>query len=315
MKKLNVVYMGTPHFAVAPLEAIMAAGHNIKAVVTVPDKPAGRGRKVHTSPVKDFAVAHNIPVLQPEKLRKPDFVAALKEIEPDVMIVVAFRMLPKIVWEIPALGTFNLHASLLPQYRGAAPINWAVINNEKESGVTTFLIDDKIDTGNILLQEKVTLQADETAGSLHDKLMEVGAALVVKTLDGLAHDAIKPTPQSEDNTLKAAPKIFREDCRVNWHQPGPAIEAFIRGLSPYPAAFSAVAGEIYTGEIKWLAVKFETNAEGNEIPTLYIQAKKMWVGLPDGQLHILEIKPQGKRAMNVQDFLNGLSGKTGAIEL
>ncbi len=307
--KLNVIYMGTPGFAVAPLQAILHAGHRVLAVVTVPDKPAGRGQKVHTSAVKDFAVAHNLLVLQPEKLRDADFVKTLQTLQPDAMVVVAFRMLPQVVWSIPKLGTFNLHASLLPQYRGAAPINWAVINGEKESGVTTFLLDDNIDTGNILLQQKVALAPKETAGTLHDTLMEVGANLVVKTLEALASGSIKPQLQTENGDLRKAPKIFREDCRINWSQPGSKIEAHIRGLSPYPAAFTTVHSADINGDMKITTATFLADAEKAEKPMMKIVGKQLHVLLPDGTIVLENVQLQGKRAMSATDFINGIREK------
>lgn len=313
--KLNVIYMGTPGFAVAPLEAILKSGHRISAVVTVPDKPAGRGRKVQSSAVKDFAIDNNLPVLQPEKLRDEDFVNGLKSLQPDVIVIVAFRMLPKVVWEIPRLGTFNLHASLLPQYRGAAPINWAVMNNEKESGVTTFLIDDKIDTGEILLQEKVELVEDETAGSLHDKLMVVGANLVVKTLDGLSEGKLHPQKQEQTNSLKSAPKIFREDCKIDWSLPGEKIESQIRGLSPYPAAFTLIDGDEVSGSMKITEAKFHAGESHAEFPILKIDGKLLKVLLPNGYLVLNRIQIQGKRAMNAADFINGIRDKSQVVKL
>ena len=225
-------------------------------------------------------------------------------------IVVAFRMLPSLVWRIPTLGTFNLHASLLPQYRGAAPINWAVINGEKESGVTTFLIDDKIDTGNILLQEKVVLAEGETAGSLHDKLQELGAALVLKTVHGLAEGNIKAQLQNESSILRNAPKIFREDCRIDWTLSGEKIESFIRGMSPYPAAFATVKSDEVNGEIKITSAEFFAEGETSVAPVLKIVGKQLLVLLPDGALELKYLKPQGKRAMPASDFINGIHNKS-----
>jgi len=309
MKALNIIYMGTPGFAVAPLKAILEAGHVVSAVVTVPDKPAGRGRKVHTSAVKDFAVENNLPVLQPEKLRDVDFIQALEALKPDVMVVVAFRMLPAVVWKIPSLGTFNLHASLLPQYRGAAPINWAVINGEKESGVTTFLIDDKIDTGGVLLQEKIALEPSETAGSLHDKLMGLGAELVVKTLSGLADGALEPQEQVESSALRNAPKIFRQDCCINWNKPGQEIEAFIRGLSPYPAAYTTIESEEISGDLKITKAKFHAVDSPAGDVQMRIEGKSLMVHIADGKMAVEELQPQGKRSMAAADFINGIQDK------
>ena len=305
---LKVVYMGTPDFAVEPLRRILEAGFHVVGVVTVPDKPAGRGRKLRTSAVKNFAMEKALRILQPDKLRNQEFVDELRNLRADVFVVVAFRMLPEVIWQMPPLGTFNLHASLLPQYRGAAPINWAVINGEKESGVTTFLIDEKIDTGNILLQERILLDKDETAGSLHDKLMVLGADLVVETLEKLCNNRIEPKQQEEQMTLKPAPKIFKEDCRINWEKSGPEIEALIRGLSPYPGAFTNVESEEISGQLKITGAKFEAG-EGSIRPVLRVENKQLIVHLPDGQLALTEIQPQGKRKMTAGDFINGIRNK------
>jgi len=314
-KKLKVVYMGTPEFAVAPLQAILEDGHQVSAVVTVPDKPAGRGRKLRSSAVKEFALKQGLKVLQPEKLRNEAFISELHALKADVYVVVAFRMLPAAVWQIPKLGTFNLHASLLPQYRGAAPINWAVINGEKKSGVTTFLIDDKIDTGNILLQREVPLSADETAGSLHDKLMVVGAGLVVETINQLATDSIQPKKQQETVDLKPAPKIFKEDCKIDWAAPGKQIESLIRGLSPYPAAFTEITGVELNGVCKITGAKFIPGAANGASAQMKIEGKKLVVSLVDGILEISQIQPQGKRSMPAIDFINGIQDKSQTFKL
>lgn len=311
---VKVVYMGTPDFAVEPLRRILEAGFNVVGVVTVPDKPAGRGQKLRTSAVKDFAVEKGLRVMQPEKLKNPDFVDDLRFLQADVFVVVAFRMLPEVVWKMPPWGTFNLHASLLPQYRGAAPINWAVINGEKESGVTTFLIDEKIDTGNILLQERMPLDPHETAGSLHDKLMTVGGGLVVETLAKLGNKEISPKQQDEPEHLKSAPKIFKEDCRIDWHKPGEEIEALIRGLSPYPAAFTAVQSEAFTGQMKITKAVFE-KGECHVNVSMTIENKRLFVLLKDGRLQLNEIQPQGKRKMAASDFLNGIRNKETSFKL
>ena len=306
--KLNVVYMGTPEFAVAPLQAILEKGHQVSAVVTVPDKPAGRGRKLRSSAVKEFAAEHGLKVLQPEKLRDESFITELTNLSADVFVVVAFRMLPAAVWQIPKLGTFNLHASLLPQYRGAAPINWAVINGEKKSGVTTFLIDDKIDTGSILMQKEIALSRDETAGSLHDKLMIIGAELVVETLNGLANKTIQPKVQ-ETGELKPAPKIFKEDCKIDWNLPGDKIESFIRGLSPYPAAYTEIKSAEVNGQFKITQAKFIAENSNADFPQMKIEGKELFVQLKDGKLQLGQIQPQGKRSMSAKDFVNGIQDK------
>nr|WP_234406408.1 methionyl-tRNA formyltransferase [Prolixibacter bellariivorans] len=241
-KDIRIVFMGTPDFAVESLKALIENGYNVVGVVTTPDKPSGRGQKMHMSAVKQYSMSQNIPVLQPEKLKDPVFIDELKSLNADLQVIVAFRMLPEIVWGMPSMGTFNLHASLLPQYRGAAPLNWAVINGETESGVSTFLLKHEIDTGNILFQEKVPIGPDETVGDLHDKLMEVGAQLVMRTVDALAEGTAKGIAQdvliARGAAVKPAPKIFKDDCRIDWSKPGTQIHNLIRGLSPYPASWT-----------------------------------------------------------------------------
>lgn len=235
---MKIVFMGTPDFAVASLDAIVQANFDVVAVVTAPDKPAGRGQKLNESAVKKYAVEKGIPVLQPEKLKNPEFIEELRSYQADLQVVVAFRMLPEIVWNMPAKGTINLHGSLLPQYRGAAPINHAIINGEKESGVTTFFLKQEIDTGDIILSDSVPIADDETAGDLHDKLMVVGANLLVKTLHAVEANNITEQPQPQNDDLKHAPKIFKEDCKIDWNNPAQTIHNLIRGLSPYPTAFT-----------------------------------------------------------------------------
>src|SRR6195952_2091472 len=244
---MRIVFMGTPQFAVASLDALIQAGSDIVGVVTAPDKPAGRGQKVSESAVKQYAVANGLKVLQPEKLKSPEFLADLKALHADLQVVVAFRMLPEVVWDMPAKGTINLHASLLPQYRGAAPINWVLINGEKESGVTTFCLKQEIDTGDILFTEKVTLTGHETAGELHDRLMYKGAGLLVKTVKGVESGMYTENPQHqlvEGVELKHAPKIFKEDCQIDWKQPAEMVYNLIRGLSPYPTAYTILNEKI-----------------------------------------------------------------------
>ena len=228
--------MGTPEFAVASLDALVGGGYNVVGVVTMPDKPAGRGYKMQFSAVKEYALAHNLPLLQPEKLKNEDFLDALRALHADLQIVVAFRMLPEVVWAMPPLGTFNLHGSLLPQYRGAAPINWAIINGEQETGVTTFFLQQEIDTGDLILQKRTPITDDDNAGTIHDRLMSIGAAAVVETVDCIIAGIAPKTPQPQGVTLKSAPKIFKETCRVDWTQSCHQIFNFVRGLSPYPAA-------------------------------------------------------------------------------
>jgi methionyl-tRNA formyltransferase len=240
---MRIIFMGTPEFAVPSLKTLHEFGYEIVAVVTVPDKPAGRGRKLRPSAVKEYALAHDLPILQPVKLRDPAFVSSLQDLRPDLMVVVAFRMLPKMVWEIPRMGTFNLHASLLPDYRGAAPINWVLINGERETGLTTFLIDEKIDTGNILLQEKVEIPTSWNAGDLHDHMMEKGSRLVLKTAQELDGARLIPHKQDESLYRHKAPKIQKEDCRIDWSRSSVEVYNHIRGLSPYPTAWTTLAGQ------------------------------------------------------------------------
>ena len=243
-KGLRIVFMGTPGFAVATLKAIVEAEYNIVGVITAPDKPAGRGRKIQESEVKKYALDKGLKILQPEKLKNPEFIAELESLKPDLQIVVAFRMLPEIVWQIPKIGTFNLHGSLLPQYRGAAPINWAVINGEKATGLTTFLIDKEIDTGRILLQKEVEILNIDSAGSLHDKMMIIGAELVKETVELIATGDFNAKPQeaffANAEELKHAPKIFKEDCKIDWSRDASQIYNFIRGLSPFPGAWTSL---------------------------------------------------------------------------
>jgi len=305
MKSLKVVFLGTPEFAKTSLEAIHQSHHEVVGVVTVADKASGRGQKINQSPVKIYAVENNIPVFQPEKLRNPEFLAELKNLEADVFVVVAFRMMPKVLFEMPKMGTFNLHASLLPDYRGAAPINYAVINGEEKSGATTFFINEKIDEGNILLQEELTLLPDENAGSLHDRLMEMGSKLVVKTLDGLAENAITEKPQPEVENPKNAFKIFKEDTRIDWNKSSKTVHQFILGMSPYPAAFTTLKiGEEEKG-LKIFAGKFEISNHGKTVGSLEISKNEFKIYTEDGIYFPSELQLEGKKRMNVKDFLNG----------
>lgn len=303
-KDLRIVFMGTPAFAVASLDALVKAGCRIVAVITAPDKPAGRGMALQQSAVKQYAVANSLPVLQPQKLRAPDFLEALRALNADLQICVAFRMLPEVVWSMPPMGTINLHASLLPQYRGAAPINWAVINGEKETGVTTFKLKHEIDTGNILLQERLPIDAEDTAGTMHDKMMETGAALLVETVKQLATGDIQESPQllSTNETLHHAPKIFTETCEIDFNKPVTAAHNLVRGLSPYPAAFTFLNGKklkVFQSFIveKQPAVKagqYETDGKS------YLQ-----FACSDGYLAVTELQLEGKKRMPVVDFLRG----------
>ncbi len=303
---MRIVFMGTPEFAVASLDALIESGSEIVGVVTAPDKPAGRGQKVSESAVKQYAVAKGLKVLQPEKLKNEQFLEELKALNADLQVVVAFRMLPEVVWTMPPLGTINLHASLLPQYRGAAPINWVLINGEKESGVTTFFLKHDIDTGDILFTEKVTLTGHETAGELHDRLMYKGAGLLVKTVKGIESGRYTELPQAhlaEGVELRHAPKIFKDDCKINWNQPAEKIYNFIRGLSPYPTAFTTLQDKI----LKVFRAEYEiteTNSEPGEFFSdnrTYLKAAAL-----DGFVSLTDIQLEGKKRMGIEEFLRGV---------
>lgn len=305
MKSLKVVFLGTPEFAKTALEAIHQSHHQVVGVVTVADKASGRGQKINQSPVKVFATENNLPVFQPEKLRNPEFLEDLRKLDADVFVVVAFRMMPKVLFEMPKMGTFNLHASLLPDYRGAAPINYAVINGEEKTGATTFFINEKIDEGNILLQEELTILPDENAGSLHDRLMEMGAKLVVKTLNGLAENSITEKPQPDVEHPKNAFKIFKEDTRIDWAKTSEEVHQFILGMSPYPAAFTTLKiGEEEKG-LKIFGGKFEIAHHGKPVGSLEISKNEFKIFTKDGIYFPLELQLEGKKRMNIKDFLNG----------
>ncbi|MFI5196250.1 MAG: methionyl-tRNA formyltransferase [Chitinophagales bacterium] len=306
-EQLRIVFFGTPGFAVASLSALVNAGANVVAVVTMPDKPAGRGRQLQESAVKQYAVAKGLPVLQPEKMKTPDFLAQLKSLNADLQVVVAFRMMPEVVWNMPPMGTINVHGSLLPQYRGAAPINWAIINGDTETGVTTFKLKQEIDTGDILLRQKVPILPGDNAGTLHDKLMAAGAKLLVKTIKGLADGTIQETPQDAiaEQNIKHAPKIFKEHLHINWNRPVAEINNFVRGLSPYPAAYTFLGDrsvKIYTAHYRQEAHSampgaYDTNG------TSYLRFAAV-----DGWLYVDELQQESKKRMNVVDFLRGFRG-------
>jgi len=303
---MRIIFMGTPEFAVASLDALLEAGEEVVAVVTAPDKPAGRGQKLQQSAVKAFAISRGIPVLQPVKLRDPQFLDDLKSFAADLQVVVAFRMLPEAVWSMPPLGTVNLHASLLPQYRGAAPINHAVINGETESGVTTFLLQHEIDTGHILFSEKVPIGSDETAGDLHDKLMSVGAGLLVRTVKALAAGKAAPVPQERlapaDTVLKHAPKIFKEDGDINWHRSVDEVYNLIRGLSPYPAAYTELDGQL----LKIFKASKEKVPVIHPVGSYYTDGTSfLKFTCADGYINVQEVQLAGKKRMDVQAFLRG----------
>jgi methionyl-tRNA formyltransferase len=313
IEKPRIVFMGTPEFAVASLDALVRAGYPIVGVITAPDKPAGRGMQLNQSAVKKWVLQHMVGhpvagsgptprILQPEKLKNPEFLEELRALKADLQIVVAFRMLPESVWSMPQLGTVNLHGSLLPQYRGAAPINWAVINGETCTGVTTFKLQHAIDTGDILLQESFPIGEKETAGDIHDRMKEIGASLLVRTVDGLAAGILKEVPQENASSLKTAPKINTETCRIEWNQPVATVYNLIRGLSPSPGAFTYLDGKL----LKIYSCEKET---GNPslIPGDYASDKKGYLkfGCADGAIRLGEIQLEGKKKMGIEDFLRG----------
>ncbi|WP_246361491.1 methionyl-tRNA formyltransferase [Moheibacter lacus] len=311
---MKVVFMGTPEFAAICLEEILNSKHEVVGVITVPDKPAGRGQKLAQSAVAKLAIEKNLKLLQPEKLKNPEFLTELQSLNADCFVVVAFRMLPKEVWQIPKKGTFNLHASLLPQYRGAAPINWAIINGETETGVTTFLIDEKIDTGNILLKEKVEITTEDDAGTLHDQLAEIGKKTIIQTLNGLETNSIQPLPQENLGILKAAPKIFKEDCKINWEESLENIHNKIRGLSPYPVAWTFFSKD---GENKFVKIykgRFEkaSNPNGN-LNSISFENNQIKIQLKEGNYYVQALQIEGKRRLSDRDFINGLQDKEGWI--
>lgn len=302
---LKIVFMGTPDFAVKSLSAVAASSqHEIVAVVTAPDKPAGRGKQLRFSAVKQYALDHHLPLLQPANLKQENFVAELKQLQADLFIVVAFRMLPKVVWKIPPKGTFNLHASLLPNYRGAAPIHWAVIKNEKTTGVTTFFIDEKIDTGKIILQQSYALTKHETAGSLHDQLAQLGSQLVIETLTAI-EGGITPRRQQLTGDEKKAPKLTRENTRINWDQPLDAIDAFVRGLSPYPTAWTEIDADGKKIPFKIYTLKIEPKKHAYPPYRLLVDKNQFLITHPDGYIHLLEGQLPNKRRMLAHDLRNG----------
>jgi methionyl-tRNA formyltransferase len=309
MNDLRIIFMGTPEFAVPSLDKLLQAGYNIVGVITAPDKPAGRGMNLQQSAIKKFAVEKGLKILQPDKLKSGDFLKELKELHADLQIVVAFRMLPEVVWSMPLMGTINLHASLLPQYRGAAPINWAIINGEKQTGATTFKLQHQIDTGDILLQQKINIGEDETAGELHDRMKEIGADLLVKTIDELVEGKVKEIPQSlaTDNQqpatdIKHAPKLSTETFQINWNKNVNEIYDLIRGLSPYPAAFTFLNGKT----LKIFKAKKEIK-QRLIAPGEFETDKKIFLKFAcnNGYISVTEIQLEGKKRMDIQDFLRG----------
>lgn len=295
--------MGTPEFAVPSLEILVQSKFNVVAVITAPDKPQGRGQKLTPSPVKECALKHNLPVLQPMNLKSPEFIEELRSYQANLQIVVAFRMLPEVVWAMPVLGTFNLHGSLLPQYRGAAPINWAIINGEKETGVTTFFLKHEIDTGSIIYQDKETILETDNAGSLYERLMHKGANLVLKTVQAIEQGEYPSLPQSEATEIKHAPKIFKETCEINWNQPSKKIIDFVRGLSPYPAAWTKISDKVY----KVFKCSLSNNRQSTIDSQPWITDNKTFLTIKtiDGWVSIDEFQPEGKKRMSVSEFFRG----------
>ena len=305
MHNLRIIFMGTPEFAVPSLEILVENKFNVVAVITAPDKPQGRGQKLTPSPVKECATKHNIPVLQPTNLKLPAFIEELKSYHANLQVVVAFRMLPEAVWAMPSIGTFNLHASLLPQYRGAAPINWAIINGEKETGVTTFFLKHEIDTGSIIFQEREPIAEDDDAGSLYERLMTKGGQLVLKTVKAIAASNYPNIPQPEVVEVKHAPKIFKETCEINWNQPSETIGNFVRGLSPYPTAWTHIHDKTFKiFNMKHSAFNIQHSSESpgalktDNKTYLYIRTSDGWVSIEELQL-------EGKKRMTIQNFFRG----------
>jgi len=319
MNKARIIFMGTPEFAVPSLDILIKNGFDVCAVITAPDKPAGRGRKLSESAIKAYALANSIPVLQPTNLKDPEFINDLKKLNADLQVVVAFRMLPESIWAMPKLGTFNLHASILPQYRGAAPINWAIINGETETGVTTFFLNKDIDTGSIIFQEKVKIHKNETAGELHDTLMLNGAQLVLKTVNSIISGEFRLTEQTlnkeEIKLLKTAPKIYKEDTHINWDMPAKNILNRINGLSPYPAAYTMIkSAEMDPIQLKIFESEIIIRDHQFEIGKIICDGKsKMEIACAGGMILLRDVQLSGKKRMKIEEFLRGFTIKEGSI--
>lgn len=310
MRDLRIVFMGTPHFAVGVLKKLIENKYTIVGVITAPDRPSGRGRKMSQSAVKEYAISQNIKLLQPTNLKDEEFLIALKALQANLQIVVAFRMLPKVVWHMPAYGTFNLHASLLPQYRGAAPINWAIINGEKETGVTTFFIDEKIDTGAIIASEKVKIKEDETFETLHDTLMEVGSDLVIETVKLIEKDKATPKLQPKSEVFKEAPKLTSENTRIDWNASPSQIDCFIRGLSPYPAAWTLLMnGDDAAQKVKIYTTSMIKDNHTFEKGSIITSKKEIKVAVEFGFILVNELQLPGKKKMKALELLNGFQFK------
>lgn len=308
MKDLRIVFMGTPDFAVTILKHLVENDYNVVGVITASDKPAGRGRKLNESAVKKYAASVNLPILQPTNLKNEEFNKELKDLKADLQIVVAFRMLPKVVWNMPSYGTFNLHASLLPQYRGAAPINWSIINREHKTGVSTFFIDDKIDTGEIILQEEVLIKKRETVGSLHDVLMNTGSQLVIKTVELITESKEKPIRQTRSDVLKNAPKLTKDNTKIDWSRPVEEIDSFIRGLNPYPAAWCTLKNNNEErSTVKIYNCNYVIEKHSFENGTIISSKKELKISASNGYLNIYEMQLAGKRKMEIKSLLNGFT--------
>lgn len=307
MNKLRIVFMGTPDFAVGILDAILQSQHEVVGVITAPDKPAGRGQKLSISAVKQYALDKNLPILQPTNLKDEQFLEELKALNANLQVVVAFRMLPKQVWQMPELGTFNLHASLLPDYRGAAPINWAIINGETTTGVTTFFIDEKIDTGAIILSDSTEIASDENAGSLHDRLMNLGKKTVLETLSLIEKGEVKTTIQPESKELKTAYKLNKDNCKIDWTKSVHEIHNLIRGLSPYPAAWTFFEDQNQSWNVKIYEVFPEITQHQIAIGTIISTKKELKIAVTDGYIHVKSLQFPGKKRMTTAEFLNGMS--------
>lgn len=309
MRDLRILFMGTPEFATTILDHVINEDYNVVGVVTAPDKPAGRGRKIHESHVKGYAVKKGLKILQPTNLKSEEFSEQLNELDPNVIIVVAFRMLPKQVWQYPEYGTFNLHASLLPQYRGAAPIHWAIINGETTTGVSTFFIDEKIDTGEMILQKETTITPDETVGELHDKLMNLGCSTVTETLKLISEDTVTTTPQPQDTTLKTAYKLNNDNTRVNWSLPVNEVYNKIRGLNPFPVAYTILHQDNEELRMKLYKVRMQQEEHSKSPGALNIEDSTLKIAAKDGFILVEELQLPGKRKMAIKDLLNGFSFK------
>lgn len=305
MEALRIIFMGTPEFAVGILDSILQNHYNVVAVITAPDRPAGRGQKIRFSAVKEFALEKELPILQPTNLKDETFLEELKSYNANLQIVVAFRMLPEVVWKMPSLGTFNLHASLLPQYRGAAPINWAIINGDQETGVTTFFIDNKIDTGALILSKSIDIDKNENAGELHDRLMLLGSKAVVETLDLLENEKVSLTIQPLEGDLKTAYKLNKENTRIDWNQPAETVHNLIRGLSPYPVAWTKFDDGIKEYDVKIYQTRISDDFSEGKAGEIKTEKKSMFIKTLDNWLEILSIQFPGKKKMEIESFLNG----------